>query len=184
MMRKVAIFDNEDALRFLENARSITDQVRTFLMLGFGMHPENLRRLNKKNITLAESSAMLEFKRAKNDRNRSEMLKSHQAKVILKIIKRGGLNISNRAYELICAEQGKILTNYVTPPISPLTLRHTYILNLLRRFNFDMDLVSVKAGCKVSTVIQNYVDLEDWEKIHKERFREPLDLTDFEFIEG
>lgn len=180
-MRKVAIFDNKDAIRFLENARTLTNQIRTFLMLAYGMHPENLRRLKIKNFKIAEENAMLEFKRAKNARPRSEILTRHQAEAIVKAIKRGKLNISNKGYELICADQGIFLTDYVTPPVSPLTLRHTYILNLLRRFDFDMELVAVKAGCKVSTVIQNYIDLEDWEKIHTEEYRDALNLTNFMF---
>lgn len=177
-MRKTALFENKDCITFLDNAKTITDQVRSFLMLNYGMHPENLRRLQKdKNIT---ERGVLEYKRAKNDRPRRELLSKEQAKVIYSVVKRGALKKSNRAYEYMCEEQG-IGIDYSSPPISPMTLRHTYVLNMMRRFDFDLELVSAKAGCNKSTVIQNYLDLEDWQDIHKKKFQEPLDLSDYEF---
>jgi integrase len=191
MGRKMAIFDNEDAKRFLKSARKIDDEIRVFPMLAFGMHPENLRRLKAGDEATKGDKItkdILEFKRAKNDYPRRQLLNRDVADVLHKACSRGVFRISNRAYEQICEYMGHIgIPTYQTHPVSPHTLRHTYILNCLREYkgqNDAMDLVSVKAGCNKSTVIQNYVDLQDWERIHNAYDGSPLNLTDWVFGEG
>lgn len=180
--QKVAIVDNDKVLAFLKAAWSPKDEIRTYPMLAFGMHPENLRRLNADNINGNET---LTYKRAKNARIRREQLTAHVAKTLKTGIKKGWFKISNTAYQTICARQGNVAVNdYPTPPISPMTLRHTYALNELRRFDFDYDLVAHKMGCSVTTLKIHYLDLEQWERVHKQKHRQPLDLTHYEFMEG
>jgi integrase len=191
MGRKVAIFDNEDVKRFLKSARKIDDEIRVFPLVAFGMHPENLRRLkagDERTKGDKITTDILLFNRAKNDEPRRQLLNKDVALVLHKACERGVFKISNRAYEQICEYMGnKSIPHYQTRPISPLTLRHTYILNMLKEYrgkNDALDYVSKKAGCTRGVVIQNYIDLEDWQKINKVGDAEPLDLTEWKFGVG
>jgi len=180
---KLAIFDNEDVLEFLNNAKTRTNQVRTFMMVAFGLHPENLRRLKQTDITLTAEMGIIQFKRAKNQTPRRELIPLHQAKAILDVVKRGKLGADNSRFIQICAEQGKTLKRYGTPPVSPMTLRHTAILNIMKANNFDWFISAEKAGCKPETIRKNYVDLDQYQKIKGGDYKQPLDLTKFEFME-
>lgn len=188
MSRKVAIFDNEEVVKFLKQAKTLEDEVRTYMLVAYGMHPENLRRLtiDMKNSDRITKDGLLEFKRAKNDKGRRELLSPEVAEVIYNVVKKGKLKISNTYYERICAEQGNILTQYYTPPVSPLTLRHTYALNCLRNAMniggiIDFNMVATKMGCSIDMVRGHYLDLIDWERVTNKQYREPLDLTHWKF---
>jgi hypothetical protein len=183
--RKVAIFENINVERFLKSALTRDNEVRMYMLVAFGMHPENLRRLEiKKNIS---ENGVLEFKRAKNDHPRRELLSSEISKVIYDATKRGVFKISNRGYEYICEDIGKRgIPDYESPPVSPLTLRHTFVLNCLREYRNSpdcLDVVASKAGCNKSTVIQNYIDMQDWEKIHEVEHQTPINLTNWVFMD-
>lgn len=185
MVRKVAIFNNEDCIKLLESAKTITDQVRVYLMLAFGMHPENLRNLTGGPKGNVRPEGIIQFTRAKSYAPMRHLITENQAEVIIKIIRSGKLKVNNRTYEYVCKYMGESLPKYQTKPVSPDTLRHTYILNELRRFNCDLHLVSVKAGCHIRTVKQNYLDLLDWERIHQKENMIPLDLSQWIFhVEG
>ena len=47
-----------------------------------------------------------------------------------------------------------------------------------------LHFVAQKAGCDIQTVTHNYLTLDEWESIDKVEYREPLDLNDFNFMEG
>jgi hypothetical protein len=187
MGRKTAIFDNDEIIKFLRNAKSLENEVRTYMMVAFGVHPENLRRLtaDKKGKDRITKDGLLEFRRAKNYNLRRELLSPEVAEVIYDVVRRGKLRISNTFYEKICAEQGDALEHYHTPPVTPMTLLHTFSLNELRRMRkgglMDLELVSGKMGCTIQTVRQNYLDMKDWERITQKEFSEPLDLTHWKF---
>lgn len=184
-MPKKPIKDNDQALKFLHAAKCQRDQVITFLMLAFGMHNKNVRELVPKNITIGQVSGLLEFRRVKNQRYRSENLSLHQAQIILKWVKSRKLNKTNRTYENICEYMGQVLDDY-PGKVSPMTLRHTFVFNMLKKYWMDpdkMDLVAFKAGCHRNTVMRNYIDFDDWASLHDEDEIKPLDLSKFVFME-
>lgn len=189
MSSKVAIFDNDKVLKFLNNADNQVNQVRAFMPLAFGMHLENMRKLiagddNTKGDVITKK--ILEFSRAKNRKKRRELLSDAQAEVIWKVAKRGKLKISNQGYDEIFTKMGNIITEYPTPPVTQMTLRHTFVLNQLREHWGEpdkFDLVVKKVGCTREVVAQNYLDLDQWTKLNKREFQEPLDLMNFKFME-
>jgi len=192
MGSKVAIFYNEDVKQFLRAARTLDDEVKTYMMLAFGMHPKNLRLLKAGDVNdtkgdIITRRGVLDFKRAKNQKSRRELISTEIAEVIWDVVKRGKLKASNTYYELICKNQGRIaIPHYEKPPVSPYTLRHTYILNQLRVYshrNDIMDFVAKKAGCTREVVLQNYIDFESWENLQHEENKKPLDLTHWIFGE-
>ena len=192
MGSKVAIFDNDGAIRFLRAARTIDDEVRTYMLLAFGMHPKNLRLLkagdDKTKGDKITKEGLLIFKRAKNQKARRELMSPEIALVIWNVVKKGKLNVSNSFYEQICEAQGQIaIPDYISNPVSPYTLRHTYILNQYRLYAHRhdvIDFVATKAGCTRDVVMQNYLDLSSWERTYEQEYREPLDLTQWNFGEG
>ena len=186
-MQKVAIFDNDKVKLFLRSARTIDDEARMYMLVAFGMHPKNCRELMIENIT---EGNLLQFKRAKNSKMRRELLSEGVAEVLRDVISRNKLKISNTMYEDICKHLGRIaVPDYQCGNVSPMTLRHTFALNELRRTMVggnapDFDRVAMKMGCTINVVKQNYIDLEQWEDINKTEMREPLNLTHWRFGEG
>ena len=180
MGTKIAIQDNQDVINFLKASKNLEDEVRMYLIIAFGMHPKNLRTLkagdDKTKGNVITKRGVLEFKRAKNQKPRRELLSEEIATVIWHVAKRGKLNVTNTYLQQICKEQGrKAIPKYKTPPVSPMTLRHTYILNQLRRHTGRadrIDLVTKGAGCTRDVVMQNYLDYADWEGLSNWKFGE------------
>lgn len=191
MGEKVAIFDVDDQLRMLNSADGVVNQVRCFMPLVFGMHNENLRRLQagteKTKGDKITKDGLLSFKRAKNKKARRELMSPEQAEVIWKVVKRGKLKISNQRYTEVFAEMSKdIVKNYLTPPVTLYSLRKTFILNLLRE-NWDdndkWDIVSKRSGCTREVVTQNYLDLDQWMRLNEKEFQKAPDWGKFKFME-
>jgi len=186
-MQKLAIFENEKVRQFLRSARTIDDEARMYMLVAFGMHPKNCRGLDEDSIT---DGNLLQFKRVKSGKPRRELLSEGVAEVLRDVIKRGKLNKSNTLYQDICKQLGRIvIPNYECGHVSPMTLRHTFALNELRRTMVggnapDFDRVAMKMGCTIQVVKQNYIDLEQWEEINSVEHREPLNLTHWRFGES
>jgi hypothetical protein len=185
--QKIAIQRNEDVLTFLNAAKTLTDQVRAFCLVNYGSHPENLRGWkNGKHITIGENTGIIEYKRAKNAKPMTFIIPKHHAEAIASVVRRGRLNVSNRRYEQICGYMGESVPDYLTPPVSPWTMRHTFILNSLKRhLNHPncMNLVAIEAGCTVETVARNYLTMNEWIAAGLPQNRDPLDLSAFKFME-
>lgn len=185
-MQKVAIFENEKVKNFLRSARTVDDEARMYMLVAFGMHPKNCRELTEESIT---DGGLLQYKRVKSAKSRRELLSENVAEVLRDVIKRKKLNISNTMYEDICKPLGRIaVPDYQSGNVSPMTLRHTFALNELRRTMVggsspDFDRVAMKMGCTINVVKQNYIDLEQWESINDTLEREPLNLTHWRFGE-
>ena len=193
--QKIAIYDNEDVIKLLNAPKTRTDQVRLFCMVRFGTHPKNLRAWKPgENIILTETEGLIRYLRAKNSRPMRFIIPRGQAAVIRQVAARPkGLNISNQQYEQVCHEAQELSGVDYPGRISPLTLRHTFILNELKR-NMQMhqagrlpgdiiDLTAAAAGCTRETVMGHYLSLEQWAGMHGPGTYEPLDLTDFRFKE-
>ena len=186
MVRKIAIADKNDVEKFLRAAATLEDEVRTYMMLAFGIHPENMRKLKaraKKGDRITEDG-VIEFKRAKNSVLRRELMSPGVTEVVLDVTSRNKLKVSNTYLEQICASQGVVLPDYPTKPVSPMTLRHTFALNELKLNKFDYFLVAGKMGCDITVLRQNYLDLLQWERVRKQPFSEPYDLTHWKFGEN
>lgn len=185
-MQKLAIFENEKVKNLLRSARSVDDEARMFMLVAFGMHPKNCRELTEENIT---DGGLLQYKRVKSAKPRRELLSDSVANVLRGVIRKKKLNISNTMYEDICKQLGRIaVPDYQSGNVSPMTLRHTFALNELRRTMVggnspDFDRVAMKLGCTINVVKQNYIDLEQWESINETLEREPLNLTHWVFGE-
>lgn len=186
-MQKLAIFENDKVKTLLRSARTIDNEVRVYTLVAFGMHPKNCRSLDEDSIT---DGNLLKYKRAKNSKPRRELLSESVAEVLKDVISRRKLKISNTMYEDICKHLGRIvIPDYPSGHVSPMTLRHTFALNELRRTMVggnapDFDRVAMRMGCTINVVKQNYIDLEQWEDIYNTKMREPLNLTHWRFGEG
>ena len=192
--QKPAIADNDDVLRLLRAARTRTDQVRLFCLVRFGAHPENLRRWKPdENIILTETEGIIRYRRAKNARPMRFFIPLEQAGAIHETARRNGLKITNQRYEQICREAQERSGIDYPLTVSPWTLRHTHVLNELRKHlrahaggtlpGDTLYLVSISAGCTVDTVARHYLTLQDWLSTRGPSVAEPLDLSDFRFME-
>ena len=165
---KKAIFDYKDQEKLLNSCESDKEYIILWLFLNTGMHPKDLGELTLKNIKNEED---ISWKRAKNDKPRRETLPEdvmEKLKVFLKIKRRPKSRV---AYYYIVRDVGaRAKLKSIKGTISPMTLRHTLCINLLREYGDHpqaIDFVAKRMGCSREVVIQNYLDLQQWEKIRR-----------------
>ncbi|KKW10223.1 MAG: hypothetical protein UY48_C0044G0007 [Candidatus Gottesmanbacteria bacterium GW2011_GWB1_49_7] len=159
------------------------------LMLNNGMHPGNLRLLSavrgKPKGDCVTDMGILQYERVKTYKPVQVLLPEQWRELIFKSVKSRKLAVSNQYYEQVFAEMGKILPEYPTPPVSPMTLRHTYVLSQLRHYKEkggvpDIRMVAARAMCHINTVTSNYIDLEDWERMYdRDQAELSLDISTF-----
>lgn len=162
---KRAILDPKVEENILEVADPALERPAIWLMMKIGMHPSNLTSLGILNIERDEQGWWLQYKRVKNDRPRRELLPDDIGGALNTFLKRPGRPKTRQAYWEMVKRVGR---KAHVEGISPMTLRHTACINFLRKFrdhNDRMDLVAMKMGCAKTVVIQNYLDLEEWERM-------------------
>ena len=168
MTRKLAIFDKRDQMALLGACEGDNEFVPIWLMMRCGMHPSDVSAAGKK---ITWNGRTIEWKRAKNAEPRREMIPKDVAARLEHWLKRGR-KLTREGYFHLVRRVGERVGH---SEYSPLTLRHTFGLNELRRFN-DMpkpppdifSLVAIKMGCTEKTVKGYYIDLEQWERLGEE----------------
>ena len=162
---KRAILDPVVEQRILDAADPITERPAIWLMMKVGMHPENLIRLAGKNLQLDEQGHWLQFRRAKNDVPRRELLPQDIGEGLVRFLLRRGRPRTHQGYWEMARRIGKRARAGVE--VTPMVLRHTACVNFLRQYRDHtdrLDLVAGRMGCARAIVIQNYLDMEEWER--------------------
>lgn len=163
MVQKLAIFDPTEQAALLGACESDAEYIPIFLMSRFGMHPSDVSTAQDK---FRFNGQFLEWRRAKNSRLRRELVPEDILPRLQKWLKQGR-KLSRVGYNQLVHRVG---TRVGHPEYSPLTLRHTFCLEELRRFMRQkppppdfIALVAQKMGCTREVVMQNYIDLMQWE---------------------
>jgi integrase len=161
---KRAIFDTKVQEALLTGADPVTELAPIWLMMKTGMHPENLKRLTKNSIEHDEQGWWLQFKRAKNDKPRRELLPDKIGPVIDEWIRRRGRPKTHQGYWDMARRVGLRIG---LKGISPMTLRHTACIIFLRQYRDHTDrlmLIATRMGCSQDIVAKNYIDMDEWER--------------------
>lgn len=162
---KRAIFNPKIEEQILEAADPITERPAIYLMLKFGMHPQNVANLSPSNLLKDEQGYWLQYKRVKNENPRRELLSNEVGELLEKFLSRKSRPGTRQAYWDMVQRVGE-KAGYKA--ISPMTLRHTACINFLRLYSEHherMDLVAKRMGCTRAVVLQNYLDLDTWEQV-------------------
>ena len=164
MGAKRAILDPKKEVELLEAADVVSERPAIWLMMKVGMHPENLLRLKEKNIDQDEQGIWLQFNRVKNAQPRRELLPNAIGNALIDFLLRKDRPKTRQGYWVMTERVGRRIG---LKGISPMTLRHTACVNFLRQYRDHTDrlkLVAVRMGCSERVVIQNYMDMEEWER--------------------
>lgn len=164
-MQKTAIFDTTEQAALLGACESDNEYIPIWLMMRCGMHPTDVSNARTK-FTI--TNGFLMWKRAKNSRPRRELIPDHVLSRLERWLKQGR-KLSRVSYFRLVGRVGERIGH---PEYSPMTLRHTFGLEELRRLmkrdppppDF-ISLVAQKMGCSRSVVQQNYIDLDQWERL-------------------
>ena len=166
MVQKIAIFDLEEQQRFLGAcSENDNEYIPIWLMLNTGMHPNDVSQARTK---LRLERGVLYWKRAKNDNPRREIIPNQIMPRLEEWLKKGR-KLSRVGYFQLVRRVGARVGH---PEYSPMTLRHTFCINELRRMqNLPKPppemfmLLATKMGCTKAVVAQNYLDLTQWEDL-------------------
>jgi len=161
---KRAITDPKDQERLLAAADPEAERPALWLMIHAGMHPENLVRLRRTDLKEDHGGWYLEYRRVKNEKPRRESIPSDVAGALARFLERKGRPETRFGYWRMVGRVGK---RAGLPGISPMTLRHTACVNYLRQYRSHTDrlkLIARRMGCSEDVVVQNYIDLEEWER--------------------
>jgi len=164
MTQKLAIFDEQDQAALLGACEgSDNEYIPIWLMLRCGMHPHDVSNAKDK---FRFNGQFLEWKRAKNAKLRREIVPKDVMPRLERWLKQGR-KLTRVGYNQLVHRMGSRIGH---PEYSPLTLRHTFGLQELRKFMNQspqppdlIALVAQKMGCKRETVMQFYIDLTQWE---------------------
>ena len=162
---KKAIFDYKDQEKLLKVCRSDTEFIVIWMFLNTGIHPKDLGKLTMKNIKDDED---ISWKRVKNKKPRRETLPNDIMEKLKSFLRNKRRPKSRIAHYYIVRDVGRRIG--FKGIISPMSLRHTFCINLLREYGTHpqaIDFVAKRMGCSRETVIQNYIDLQQWERIGK-----------------
>ena len=161
-MKKLPIYDNKDCLWILTEAPSRAIEVRAFLMLRFGQTPIQLTRLQKIPTNW--------------------VLTGNQRKAIEKAIEGDLFNIRPDSYTDLFDYATADLTHYTTLPITPMTLRYTYLLNILRQYHRARLIPNLREfGFCPRTARMMTLDILQDEPVQALCEQEPLDLSGYVF---
>lgn len=166
MTDKIAIFDPEEQQKFLGAcSQNDNEYIPIWLMLNTGMHPSDISQARTK---LKLERGVLSWKRAKNDNPRRELIPPQIAERLENWLKHGRKLTRVGYFQLV----RRVGTRVGHPEYSPMTLRHTFCINELRRMQEQPKpppemfmLLAMKMGCTRSVVAQNYLDLTQWERL-------------------
>ena len=165
---KLPIFDPSDQAALLGICETDNEYIPVWLMMRCGMHPSDVAAASAK---LSWNGHFIEWERVKNQVRRREMVPLMLENRLKHWLKHGR-KLTREGYWHLVKRLGSDLGH---PEYSPMTLRHTFAINELRRYN-DMKnpppdpfkLVAIKMGCTEDTVRRFYIDLEAWERLGKE----------------
>lgn len=136
-----------------------------WIMMNCGLHPNNLITLTESSFQHDSSGWWLQFKRAKNARSRRDLLPDDIATSLIAWLARPDRPRTRQGVWKLVRRVGEH-AGFEANRISPMSLRHTTCIHLLRKFRQHPDrlkLVAIKMGCDEEIVAQNYVDMEEWE---------------------
>jgi len=151
--------------KLLAAARDDLDWGIAWCCVKEGMHPEQIRGLGPNNLSKNPEGWWLEWIRVKNAEPRRTMIAPRdreRLETFLRLDKPSVVTIWKRAVAL---------TRRAGFDGGPRVLRKTYILNELRRLKDHpdkIDLVALRAGCSRKTLLQFYLDLDQWERAYLE----------------
>ena len=165
MTQKIAIFDEIEQKALLGAAESDHEFIPIWLMMRCGMHPSDVTNAKHK---LRFNGEFIEWKRAKNSKPRREIVPEDVRPRLEKWLKKGR-KLTRIGYNLLVK---RVADRIGHEEYTPMTLRHTFCIQQLRYFS-GMDrpppdfigLVAIKMGCTREVVYQNYIDLEQWERM-------------------
>ena len=165
---KLPIFDPSDQAALLGVCESDNEYIPIWLMMKCGMHPSDVAAASSK---LTWNGHFIEWQRVKNGVRRREMVPLMLENRLKDWLKKGR-KLTREGYWQLVTRVGDRLGH---PEYSPMTLRHTFAINELRRYHEmkspppdPFRLVAIKMGCSVDTVRKFYIDLESWERLGKE----------------
>jgi integrase len=165
MTQKLAIFDEQDQAALLGKCESDNEFIPIWLMLRCGMHPLDVSRARDK---IRFNGQFIEWKRVKNAETRREIIPKDILPRLERWLKQGRKLTRGGYFQLV----GRVGARMGHPEYSPQTLRHTFGLQELKRFikmpkppPDYMALVAKKMGCRKETVMQYYIDLDQWERL-------------------
>lgn len=162
MTRKLAIFDETEQKALIGACEGDREYIPVWLMLKCGMHPHDITHAKEK---FRFNGQFLEWKRAKNSNLRREIV----PKDLLPRLKawvESGQKLTRIGYNHLVHRVGERVGH---PEYSPLTLRHTFGLQELRKtmnkkspIPDPFAFVAQKMGCRRDTVLQYYIDADQW----------------------
>lgn len=163
MAQKLAIFSETDQSALLGACESDAEFIPIWLMLRCGMHPCDVGAASSK---FRFNGQFLEWKRAKNAKPRREMVPDDIRPRLERWLKHGKKLTRFGYFELV----RRIGVRVDHPEYTPMTLRHSFAIHELRALNKKkrpppniIDLVATKMGCRREVLMQNYLDLLQWE---------------------
>jgi len=163
--QKLAIFDEKEQAALLGACESDSEFIPLWLMMRCGLHPCDISRSKEK---FSFDGDFLMWKRAKNAKPRREHIPP-DIRPRLERWLRHGRKLSRVGYYQLVRRVGARIGH---PEWTPMTLRHTFCLQELRRYSSMrppppdfISLVARRMGCTREVVIQNYLDLTQWESL-------------------
>ena len=165
---KIGIFEESQQKALLEACKSETEYLAIWIFMRLGMHPKNYGELKIADLDIHN---YIHWDRVKNKCRRHEMLPEDIADRLKKYLK------------WTCRPKGRTQLWGIVRAVgerigigglSPMSLRKTFCIQLLREYEGHqdkLDMVAKRMGCKRETVIQNYIELDGWEKLSKKKRR-------------
>lgn len=158
---KAAIFDPAKQAALLTACVEEEEWCTVWIILNTGMHPKNLVRLGPSNVDVKSGEWFLQYQRVKNDKARRYMLPPDVGERLrVFVAKRKRVQSTKGVWGIV----KRVGARVGMPDVSPLSLRHTFCINLLREHD-DIHLVAQEMGCSVQVVMRNYADLHAWKKL-------------------
>ena len=168
MGQKTAIFKETDQLALLGACESDNEFIPIWLMMRCGMHPSDVSNASKK-VTF--QGKFMFWGRVKNQYRRREIVPDSIRPRLDAWLKRGK-KLSREGYFHMVGRVGERVDH---PEYSPMSLRHTFAIQELRRMAKmnpqppdPIALLAQKMGCTKAVAQQNYLDLQDWERLGEE----------------
>jgi len=158
---KEAIFDEKIQMSLLEACETDKEYIIVWMFINTGIHSKDLGGLKVKNI----DGHNILWRRAKNKKPRREMLPDDIMDRLIKFLNNKRRPKSRTSYLLIVQEIGDRIG---LDHLSPMSLRHTFCINLLQEYGNHpqcIDFVAKRMGCSRDVVVQNYIDLHQWVKL-------------------
>ncbi len=155
-VQKLAVFDEKQQEQIL-GACSATEYVPVWLMMRLGCHSHDLVHREK----FEYDGQWLRWKRCKTGRPRQFPIPLEVAPKLVEWLTRGR-RLTRDGY---CKMVHRIGARVGMSDLSPMSLRHTFGINAMRRFKGRGDAIQLVAsmmGCSERILVRNYLDFEQW----------------------